>query len=55
MRGHQKDYEAWANMTGDPSWNYEGVIPHFKAIEDFHDDWEDRKCKTVVILQHKFI
>ncbi len=30
MRGHPNDYENWANITGDPEWNYENVLPFFK-------------------------
>ncbi|ODN06597.1 Glucose dehydrogenase [FAD, quinone] [Orchesella cincta] len=35
LRGHPKDYDNWANQTGDRSWSFEGVLPHFKAIENF--------------------
>jgi len=44
MRGHPKDFEAWANITGDPEWNYENIIQHFKAVEDFHDDFGNRNA-----------
>jgi len=47
MRGHPKDYEAWANITGDPEWNYENIIQHFKAVENFHDDFGNRKCNIL--------
>ncbi|CAL8144019.1 unnamed protein product [Orchesella dallaii] len=35
LRGHPKDYDNWANQTGDSSWSYEGVLPHYNALEDF--------------------
>ncbi|CAL8089869.1 unnamed protein product [Orchesella dallaii] len=30
VRGHPLDYDHWANLTGDPQWNYENVLPYFK-------------------------
>ncbi|OYR11525.1 GMC family oxidoreductase [Brucella thiophenivorans] len=34
MRGHPADFAAWAEATGDDRWNWEGLLPAFKAIED---------------------
>ena len=36
MRGHPKDYDNWANKTGDDQWTYENVIPYFRKMEDYH-------------------
>lgn len=33
MRGHASDYEGWAQVTGDPSWGWEKVLPLFKRSE----------------------
>ncbi|CAL8094312.1 unnamed protein product [Orchesella dallaii] len=35
LRGHKKDFDYWANITGDPEWSWEGVLPHFKSYEDY--------------------
>jgi len=35
LRGHPLDYEYIANLTGDPSWSYDGVLPHFKSTESY--------------------
>lgn len=35
LRGHKKDFDNWANVTGDPSWSWEGVLPYFKSYEDY--------------------
>ncbi len=53
LRGHEKDFEAWANLTGDSSWNYDNVLPHFKAIEDFHGEYENRMCNMYIFLFKK--
>jgi choline dehydrogenase len=34
MRGAAADYDEWAELTGDPSWSYENVLPVFKRMED---------------------
>jgi len=41
-RGHADDYNQWANITGDPSWTFENVLPYFKKSENFQceSQWE---------------
>ncbi|SFE55751.1 GMC family oxidoreductase [Blastococcus tunisiensis] len=34
MRGGRCDYDEWAELTGDPSWSYEHVLPLFRRMED---------------------
>ncbi|MCW2683298.1 MAG: hypothetical protein JWP33_1211 [Blastococcus sp.] len=34
MRGAAADYDEWAELTGDPSWSYENVLPLFRRMED---------------------
>jgi choline dehydrogenase len=34
MRGAAADYDEWAELTGDPSWSYEHVLPLFRRMED---------------------
>ncbi len=36
MRGQAADYERWAEVTGDPSWGWERVLPLFKQSEDHY-------------------
>jgi choline dehydrogenase len=36
FRGSPKDFDAWANITKDPSWKYENVLPYLKKSEDYH-------------------
>jgi choline dehydrogenase len=36
MRGQRGDYDRWAELTGDPSWRWESVLPLFKKSEDYH-------------------
>ena len=33
VRGHPEDYKSWAELSGDDSWNFEGVLPFFKKTE----------------------
>jgi choline dehydrogenase len=34
MRGQSRDYEQWAQLTGDAAWNWDGVLPAFRQHED---------------------
>lgn len=34
MRGQTRDYDEWAQLTGDPSWCWDEVLPIFKHSED---------------------
>ncbi len=36
MRGQSRDYDQWAQLTGDNSWSWEQVLPLFKRHEDYH-------------------
>ena len=34
MRGQARDYDEWAQLTGDNSWSWDNVLPIFKRSED---------------------
>jgi len=34
MRGQARDYDAWAEATGDAAWQWGQVLPHFKKHEN---------------------
>jgi choline dehydrogenase len=36
MRGQSGDYDRWAELTGDPSWAWDKVLPLFMKTEDHH-------------------
>ncbi len=36
MRGQSSDYDQWAQLTGDPSWSWDKVLPFFTKSEDHH-------------------
>jgi len=36
MRGQARDYDHWAELTGDPSWNWDSVLPLFRQHESHH-------------------
>ncbi len=36
MRGQARDYDHWAALTGDASWSWQDVLPHFKTHEDHY-------------------
>ena len=36
MRGQARDYDQWAQLTGDDAWRWEHVLPSFKQHEDHH-------------------
>jgi choline dehydrogenase len=35
MRGQARDYDQWAELTGDPTWSWNSVLPIFKGTEDY--------------------
>jgi choline dehydrogenase len=42
MRGQSRDYDHWAELTGDPSWRWDQCLPFFKFHEDHWrgvDEW----------------
>ncbi|CAL8106812.1 unnamed protein product [Orchesella dallaii] len=39
IRGNPHDFNNWANLSGDPGWAYENVLPFFKKAEDYHGNW----------------
>ena len=36
MRGQARDYDAWADLTGDEAWRWEASLPHFKLHENHY-------------------
>ena len=36
MRGQARDYDHWAELTGDTEWNWNNALPYFKLHEDHH-------------------
>jgi choline dehydrogenase len=36
MRGQKGDYDHWAELTDDPSWTWDKVLPLFMKSEDYH-------------------
>ncbi len=36
MRGQARDYDTWAQLTGDSGWAWDSVLPVFRLSEDHH-------------------
>jgi len=36
MRGQARDYDQWAQLTGDSAWRWENTLPYFMLHEDHH-------------------
>ena len=36
MRGQARDYDQWAQLTGDSSWQWQHCLPYFKLHEDHY-------------------
>jgi choline dehydrogenase len=36
QRGNPSDYDNWANITRNPDWAYENVLPFFRKLEDYN-------------------
>jgi choline dehydrogenase len=41
MRGQSGDYDRWAQLTDDPSWAWNQVLPLFMQSEDYHGGASD--------------
>jgi choline dehydrogenase len=36
MRGQSRDYDGWAQLTGDDAWKWDNVLPYFRKHEDYY-------------------
>ena len=36
MRGQSRDYDQWAQLTGDEAWRWDNALPYFKHHEDYY-------------------
>src|ERR1035437_7307344 len=36
MRGQARNYDRWAQLTGDDAWTWGNTLPYFKLHEDHH-------------------
>jgi choline dehydrogenase len=36
MRGQSRDYDQWAQLTGDEAWRWDNTLPYFKHHEDYY-------------------
>ena len=36
MRGQSRDYDQWAQITGEAQWNWQNSLPYFQLHEDHH-------------------
>jgi choline dehydrogenase len=36
MRGQSRDYDLWAQLSGDDAWKWDNTLPYFKHHEDYH-------------------
>ncbi|MDM0117404.1 GMC family oxidoreductase N-terminal domain-containing protein [Variovorax sp. J22R133] len=41
MRGQARDYEQWAQLTGDDEWRWDNVLPAFRQHEDHYRGADD--------------
>ena len=41
MRGQARDYDEWAQMSGDDSWRWQNVLPLFRKSEDYYAGGND--------------
>ena len=42
-RGHRRDYDEWAAITGDAAWGYDNILSIYKRIEDWHGAQDDAR------------
>ncbi|MEO7128806.1 MAG: GMC family oxidoreductase N-terminal domain-containing protein, partial [Rhodoferax sp.] len=54
MRGQARDYDQWAQATGDDAWSWNNALPYFKLHEDYYlgaDAVHGAKGTTPELLQ----
>ncbi|MEO6972628.1 MAG: GMC family oxidoreductase N-terminal domain-containing protein [Rhodoferax sp.] len=54
MRGQARDYDQWAQVTGDDAWNWNNALSYFKLHEDYYlgaDATHGAKGTTPELLQ----
>lgn len=49
-RGNPQDYDNWANYTGDPSWNYDNLLPYFKRAETYYGEFPSGMFEILLYL-----
>ncbi|MDD2926355.1 GMC family oxidoreductase N-terminal domain-containing protein [Rhodoferax sp.] len=53
MRGQARDYDQWAQLTGDDAWRWDEVLPYFKLHENHHkgaDAWHGNRSVASPLL-----
>lgn len=54
-RGHPKDFNNWADISNDPSWNYANLLEHFKNLETYNGEWPSGMApKYHLLKKHSF-
>ena len=54
MRGQQRDYQRWSEITGDADWSWDRVLPYFKVHEDHYkgaSGWHGAKGVPAELLE----
>ena len=54
MRGQQRDYQRWSEITGDADWSWDRVLPYFKLHEDHYkgaSGWHGAKGVPAELLE----
>ena len=46
MRGQARDYDGWAQLTGDDAWAWDNCLPYFKQHEDHYKGADRRAAAT---------
>ena len=54
-RGSPLDYDNWANITGDPTWKYENVLPFFKKSLDYRGEFKANGMINCCSLRNIFL
>lgn len=49
-RGSPLDYDHFAELTGDNSWEYKNIIKHYKKIENFNGQLFSERDRSGVCL-----
>jgi choline dehydrogenase-like flavoprotein len=55
QRGNPRDFDRWAEITGDPEWSFERVLPFFKSTANYHGNNPNSTLFSSFKIQVSFV
>ena len=52
LRGQARDYDEWAQLTGDSGWAWQNVLPIFMKVEDHWRGADEKRLERGVLSRN---